>query len=524
MLIALPLAALIAGLAGTWSPCGLSAIDSLRPAAHGRGAATTTAALGAFAAGALVGGAVTFTALGALGRLLGGAHVGGVRVGLAIALAAAGALADLRGLPVRPQIRRQVPEPWRRRWPLPAAAGAYGVLLGLGFTTYVLAFVLWTAAALTLALGSPELGVAAGLAFGVGRALPVVALAPVAERPGAAWLLAAMAERPAILRAVRRAGGVALLACAAALAVAPGAAQATGRPGARDTAAPLTALPPRAPRAGAARLVAAPATDPSVDGALLVWQTPTGAVLRLPSGTVIAGPGQSPAVGDGLIAYLDGGLAHVVSLATGAAIVTVPAPGADALAVASRWLVMRRTVSAQREVIQATPLDRVAPPRTVAASRLPGSLGRPSLDGKRLVWAHSTVRTSVITELNLETGRSRTPLRANSGAAYAEPSLHHAWLLYVREGRCTQQLRLRSLAHPRRDTALLTRGPLGLRDAGYEPGHTSQGSGPSRCGHRQRASAMVWATALSEQDAYVTLVAVRANGSLGAGRVVALLR
>ena len=37
-----------------------------------------------------------------------------------------------------PQIRRQLPEHWRRAMPMPLAAALYGVLLGLGFTTFVL--------------------------------------------------------------------------------------------------------------------------------------------------------------------------------------------------------------------------------------------------------------------------------------------------------------------------------------------------------------------------------------------------
>ena len=57
-----------------------------------------------------------------------------------------------------------------------------------------------------------------GLAFGAGRALPVVALAPLSA--GSA-VTAAMCERPAILRGLRRIDAVALVACAVALGTAP---------------------------------------------------------------------------------------------------------------------------------------------------------------------------------------------------------------------------------------------------------------------------------------------------------------
>jgi hypothetical protein len=69
----------------------------------------------------------------------------------------------------------------------------------------------------SVAVGDPALGLAVGLAFGAGRLLPVVVLAPAsATGPGAA-LHAAMAERPQILRSLRAVDALALAACAVAL-------------------------------------------------------------------------------------------------------------------------------------------------------------------------------------------------------------------------------------------------------------------------------------------------------------------
>ena len=68
--------------------------------------------------------------------------------------------------------------------PMPLAAFLYGILLGLGFTTFVLSFGVWALAGISFALGEPAAGVAIGLAFGAGRALPVLALAPVCDRHG----------------------------------------------------------------------------------------------------------------------------------------------------------------------------------------------------------------------------------------------------------------------------------------------------------------------------------------------------
>ena len=62
--------------------------------------------------------------------------------------------------------------------PVPLAAGLYGVLLGLGFTTFILTFAVWALAGVAVALGDTQVGLAIGLGFGVGRTLPVIALAP----------------------------------------------------------------------------------------------------------------------------------------------------------------------------------------------------------------------------------------------------------------------------------------------------------------------------------------------------------
>src|SRR3954453_3870170 len=140
--------------------------------------------------------------------------------------------------------------------PVPVAAGLYGVLLGLGFTTFILTFAVWALAGIAVALGDPALGAAIGLGFGVGRALPVVAMAP----SGGGRAAAAMAERPRILRSLRALHSVALLACAAARGPRPaGAGGLMGAP------------------AQAATTIAKGLTDPSLDGPALALHRPGGA-------------------------------------------------------------------------------------------------------------------------------------------------------------------------------------------------------------------------------------------------------
>ena len=90
---------------------------------------------------------------------------------------------EARGTRIVPQIRRQLPEHWRRVMPMPLAAALYGVLLGLGFTTFVLSFGVWALAGVSLAVGDPSLGLLLGAAFGIGRAIPIVVLAPLSGQP-----------------------------------------------------------------------------------------------------------------------------------------------------------------------------------------------------------------------------------------------------------------------------------------------------------------------------------------------------
>ena len=87
--------------------------------------------------------------------------------------------------------------------PVPLAAGLYGVLLGLGFTTFILTFAVWALAGVSVALGDPALGRAVGLAFGAGRLLPVVVLAPVGGTEAAPRRTPRWPSGRAILRSLR---------------------------------------------------------------------------------------------------------------------------------------------------------------------------------------------------------------------------------------------------------------------------------------------------------------------------------
>ena len=486
---ALAMTACLAGVTGAWSPCGFSMVDSLgRGTREGR-SGVTLVACAAFALGALAGGVALFGTLAELGSLL-GTDGGRPAAVAAFGVAAAGALAELRGVRIRPQIRRQVPEPWRRVLPLPLAAVLYGVLLGLGFATFVLTLAVVALAAISLALGDPTLGLIVGAAFGAGRALPVVVLAPAGRTGWGMRAVELMAERALVLRGFRAADGLALAAAAVALATGP---------------------------ALGSRQVAAPASDPSVSGDAIAYDDVHGGVLRS-GGRVIRLPGSDPAVGGPYVAWRNGDRLPVIDRHSGRPLVTLTVTGVNALAVSRHWLAWRRR-SGRGERIGAALLPTGRRLRRVRSIGAVGRLGAPELDGNRLAYSVTGRRGSRIVVVDLQTRRRRIAVGSRT-RQLLNPSLAGARLLYVSIGRCGQQLRLR---RGRRDRVLLRGGPLSRTDAGFERGHTSQGSGYGPCASRAgRTRRMLWTTALGRRFAYVTLV--RASSGRGIARIVRVSR
>ncbi|HEU4656811.1 MAG TPA: hypothetical protein VFR97_04780 [Capillimicrobium sp.] len=475
------IAGVVAGLTGTWSPCGFSMIDTLGPNGHDGGRRRTAAACAAFAIGAPIGGAITFAGLSALGSALQG---GGAALGVGIAIAIAAAALDGFGVPVTPQLRRQVPESWRRVLPLPLAGLLYGILLGLGFTTFVLAFALPALAAISVAVADVELGLTLGVAFGIGRALPIVALAPLADTDLGARAITTMAERPALLRGARAADALALAGVALVLGL----------------AAPESAEAARPHR------VAAPATDPSADGRVVAFSVPGGGGGIVARGRLVPAPGAKPAVGAGRLAYLNpDGTATVARRATGQPVAAIPVPGADALAVSARWLAWRTT--RPERILVADLADPAAPPRVVARAGGVASLSRPAIAGNRIAWAVATRRGSAIKARRLGARRARTGTlrRGSRGVLLTAPALDGHRLLWIRTTNGRQALRIGPARRGGGGRALLVqRGPAG-RDGGHGHGHTSQGVRPrDRHGPTRPARTLLLSTALSGRFAYVT--------------------
>ena len=456
--------AFTAGLAGTWSPCGFSMIETISGPRHRVGASCVT-----FAAGACSGGVATFALLALVGALLPASVDGPLAVALVGGLAA---VAEARGVRIAPQIRRQVPEHWRRVLPLPVAALLYGVLLGMGFTTFVYTFALWALAAVIVLVGAPVTGILAGLAFGAGRALPIVVVAPLAHRRVGRRVVDAMAQRPRTLSFVRWSAAVSLAGVVAA-SVASGAGAAT------DLGL---------------------GTDPSVSGTTVVWTAPSGGVQRDENATATTTVPAHAVVGGSLFAWRDGSTVHVVRLADRAPVLDVDVPGVNAVAVSDGWLVTRVAVSGGEELTarSLTAPDVVVP---VATARAPTRLGRPALDADVLVYHVAARRLSTIVAFDLAASTRRV-VRRSTTQQLANPAVLAGELVYDRLTSRSQLVQVGALDTGGADRTVYKLAAPSVHDTGHEHGY-SRGTR-----NRRPATAKwrLWTTAISAQRVYVTLL------------------
>lgn len=457
-------AALAVGATGTWSPCGFSMVETIGPTGHTGGRRTTLAACLTFLPGAVAGALLMFGGLALAGSVLHGAG-GPVAYAVAAAVALLAALAEARGARIAPQIRRQLPEHWRRAMPMPLAAALYGGLLGLGFTTFVLTFGVWALAGIALALGEPGAGLAIGAGFGIGRALPIVALAPLADRPSGRRAVTLMAERPGLYRGIRLGDALALAAAALTLALAaPGQAQVKR---------------------------VKPAADPSAEGKVVVTQRGQSRAGELRDGSGVTGlPGTDPAIGGRWVAVLDGSQVVLLRRPGLEEAGRVTVPGADALAVSSNWLAIRarRDGRDRIQLRRLGPEGRIGKLRRIATASAPAQLSRPSIGGERVAYAQAKRKRNKLVIYRIGK-RSRRTVAGSPRHGLSSPTLRGDRLLYVRHTRKRDELRMRNLA---------------------------------KGGDRRLKAGRVrmWSTALNGRRAYVTIL----EGTTPRARVVSVRR
>ena len=387
--IALGVAALLIGATGTFSPCGLSVIDTIGPTGHTGGRRTTIAACVAFLPGAIAGGLLTFGSLAALGDLLHGAG-GRASYLVAAAIALLAAVLEVRGTRIVPQIRRQLPEHWRRVMPMAVAAALYGVLLGIGFTTFVLSFGVWALAGVSLAVGDPALGLLLGACFGLGRALPILALAPLAGRPAGIRATELMCERPGVYLGLRRGDAAALTG---------GGPGADHRPGERRSRGDQRRARDRSLRHGG---------RPALPAA------------RGPGGDQPRRPGDSTAgqpSGDRrpLRRHRPGTTRSFSSTAARwrrSARSRRPAPTRSRSRTAGSPTAPRRAGATRSTSATSPTRRRRAPPLQVASQGGAGQLSRPAVDGNTLLYALATPRGSRVVQRVMGTRKHRALVRS----------------------------------------------------------------------------------------------------------------
>jgi hypothetical protein len=332
----------------------------------------------------------------------------------------------------------------------------------------------WALPPLSATLGIPG-AIAVGLSFAAGRALPVLIVrdeTTVAEWPGG-------------LRALR-----VLAAAALVLALAAGEAR----------AAPPTP-------------VASPAGDPSAVAADLVWQQPDVGGFLLRAGQTTQLPGSDPTLGGALIAWHVGDAVTVATSATLQPTLQLTIPGVEKLAVSDRWLVYRARLRGGAEQIAARALADPSTAIAVSRPRAAGRLGRPSLSGDLVVFHTETPKKSWLSALDLATGARRL-LRSSIRDQLLNPVRLGGKLLYIRESRCAQQLRIGPLDGNGAGRLLYSLPPLAGQDIGHEGGHTGQGEHVPCRPRPKPTKRMLWTTALSPTAAYVTVLRPGAGGRM----------
>ena len=500
-------AALVAGVTGAWSPCGLSMVETLAPTGYAGRLRTSLISCATFAMGALAGGVVTFGGLAWVGAAMGAGTTPALLAGAA--LAAAAAVGELRGKRIVPQVRRQVPESWRRVLPVPLAAGLYGVLLGLGFTTFILSFAVWALAGLSVAIGEPALGALVGLAFGAGRALPVVALAPAIDSAAGARIHAAMAEQPVIYRRLRLLDAAAMLACAGVLWAGP--AQAA------DAAAPSASQ-----FVGLAQVSADPASDPSASDAGLAWQRPGGAGMLRTEGGERAVAGRDPVLSGDAIAWREGDSITFAQVGDMRPAAVETAPGVDSFGFSDAWLVWRAPRADGGQQLLARPRGRADAPTRVLESVPPrADVGRPVVDGTQVVYHLAGTNGSRIVLRDLALGTTSI-VRRRERALLTNPTLVGDTLLHVSSTAGVQEVLLGSLHGT--DRSLFAIAPSARRDSGREGrrrrhahyrfirGRYRVVAPPPLAPRPARGSTVtLWSTALAPDAAYVTRLTSRGD-------------
>ncbi|MBJ7455353.1 MAG: hypothetical protein JHC74_04770 [Thermoleophilia bacterium] len=398
-------------------------------------------AVALFTAGSVLGAAALGAVLGLAGSPLD--RQWALSVVAALALVAAAREAGLVRIPL-PQLRRQVPEHWRREWPLAGWSFGYGVGLGVGVLTHQVVWTFWVMAAGALALGDPLVAAACLVPFGLGRALMVVLPTPSGE--DAATAVGRMVERRRWLRPANVAG---LLVAAGLIAASPALGQSATTQGEYDPAA-------------SGRILAVSVSD--AVGAAVVVRAPSVAPVRYDGG-------RAPALEGELLAYADDAGVRVVRWRTGEELARLPGtltkPAIDYPLVAYVRIVAG---GGQRLELRNVVNGAI---RVVAQAGRGSDLGRPALRNGQIAWHVAAGRRSQIRLAPANGSRPSRLIAESVTGLQVNPSLAHGRIAWVEQAGSISALRLRAIRGGPVRTLTTLRGPnrilwttaLGLRTA-----------------------------------------------------------
>jgi hypothetical protein len=310
-----------------------------------------------------------------------------------------------------------------------------------------------------------------GAAFGVGRAILILALAPVAGRSAGVKATELMCERPGVYLGLRRGDATVLLAAAVALAIAPGSAGAAG-----------TNVPH--------------ATDPSATADALLFQRLGGPAVISRGGPEIPLPGSHPAIGGRYVATVTGNSVQLMDRNSLAPIATIDAPGADAIAVSDSWLAYRAPTSSGDAIYIryiANPASP-GPAALVAGAAGAAQLSPPAVDAGLLLYGVATPGGSRIVQRVMGTSKHRA-LVSSRRLLLFDPSVRGAGFSYVRSDARTSRLMVRK----------------------------RHSHGPGRVLFAlKRSAGLLWSEALTDSVAYVTVITPSASG--GDATIIGLSR
>jgi hypothetical protein len=356
-----------------------------------------------------------------------------------------------------PGAHRQVPERWRREWPLGAWSLAYGAGLGAGIFTHQVVASFWVACAGAIAVGDPAWSAACLALFGAGRALMIALPARGGRDPSLA--VGRLARRARLLRP---ANAVVLVALGALLAATPAIAQA---------ATPLGRFDP----AVAGKVLALTEIGPS--GSTVIVRAPGRPDVRVPGS-------RSPALDFDLLAYTDATGINVIRWTTAEQIARVPGAIDQAAIDWPRIAYVRRTGSGERlEMLNLVTGRRV----TLSRAGPLVDIGRPALRDGYVAWHRASGQRSELRVRRVRGGRSIVVSASRSGLI-VNPALSSGRVLWVEQFGQTSYLRLRRVRGGKVRTLATLRG----------------------------SSSILWTTALGPHTAFVT----RWNPTTGRARVI----